>query len=178
MWKRGLLVGIGATLASILIVIAIVWPITTFLSYGLPPCESDSLLQLTSRIVLPLAFLVAARFLIQACRRNSWRDFAMGLIIATSFIFLTVLVYKFNDTKQGQCAKRNWNEASKYCDANVKYYRRSIDEYGYEVYTLHAPGAIDSSWYCLQDWKMRHDSVSLEIDESVYEAARAIHSTK
>lgn len=176
MWKRGLLVGIGATLASILIVIAIVWPLTIFLSYGLSPCESDGLLQLTSRIALPLAFLVAARLLIQACRRNSWRDFGMALVIAAAFIFLTALVYKFNDTNQRQCAKRNWSEAAKYCGANVKYYRQSIDEYGHEVYTLQAPGTTDHSWDCLQDWKRRHDSVSLEVDESVYEAARARHS--
>jgi hypothetical protein len=176
MWKRRLLIGIGATLASILIVIAVVWPLTIFLSYGLAPCQSDNLMQATSRIALPLALLAAARLLIQACRKNSWQDFGMALIIVAAFIFLSALAYKFNDRNQKLCAKRDWSEAAKYCEANVEYYRRSTDESGYEVYTLQAPGTTDDAWDCLQRWQTHNGTVSLEVDESVYEAARARHS--
>jgi len=176
MWKRGLLIGIGAPLASILIVIAVVWPLTIFLSYGLAPCQSDNLMQTISRIALPLAFLAAARLLIQACRKNSWQAFSVALVIVAAFISLTALAYRYNDRVQSQCTKRDWSEAAKYCKANVQYYRRSTDKYGFEVYTLQAPGTTDDAWRCLQRWKTHNGVVSLEVDESVYEAARASHS--
>lgn len=133
-------------------------------------------MQATSRIALPLAFLAAARSIIQACRKDSWQDFGIALVFVAAFIFLTALVYQFNDKKQSQCAKRDWDEAAAYCEANVQYYRRSMDEYGYEVYTLQTPGTTDDAWQCLQRWKTHNGTVSLEVDESVYEAARASHS--
>ncbi|WP_334184482.1 hypothetical protein [Novosphingobium sp.] len=148
---------------------------TIFLSYGLEPCQSDDLMQATSRIALPLAFLAAARLLIRACRKNSWQDFGIALAIVVAFIFLSALTYKLNESNQRLCAKRSWSEAAKYCEANMNYYRRSTDAYGYAVYTLQAPGTTDDAWDCLQRWKTHNGTVSLEIDESVHEAARAHH---
>lgn len=178
MWKRLLLVGAARIAAATLIIIACLWPLTIFFSYGREPCTDDSSLQIVSRIILPFAFAVAAWLLFRAASTSSWRAAGTSCTIVFVALLATWLASKHNDTIQKACSVRSWPEAVRDCQANPKHYRRSIGTTGYPIYTLIPPGITDDAWNCLMRWHHHNGSVSMEVDESVYEAYRRSLSKK
>jgi len=178
MWKRLLLVGAARIVAATLIIIACLWPITIFFSYGRAPCADDSSLQIVSRIILPLAFALAAWLLFRAASKSSWRAARTSCIMVFVVLLSTWLAFKHNDSIQKACSARSWPQAVKACHANPKHYRRSIGTSGYPIYTLIPPGITDDTWGCLMRWHDHNGLVSMEVDESVYETHRRNLSKK
>lgn len=160
MLKQVVLKGAALSIAPCLLIIAGLWPLSILVSYGMAPCENDDWLQIVSRIVLPVAFAVAAGLMIWAASKNIQRYFIAACAIATTALLTTWLAYQYNDHNQKLCAKRSLSEAVKACDVDPKYVRRGKDAYGNPTFTLVAPGDTYEAWSCLHNWSMYNRSVS------------------
>lgn len=160
MWKRFILNSASRTIALFLTMIAVLWPLTIILSYGLPPCESNGWLQVVSRIALPLAFAVAAWLMVRAANKSIWRDFFAACAIVLTALLTTWLTYWYDDHNQKACAKRSLSEAAKACKADPKYVKRSTDTHGNPTFTLVSPGNTDEVWQCLTNWSRHNGLVS------------------
>lgn len=146
--------------------------VTTFLRYGLPPCESDepvfwALFAFATSFFVGTAVMAVPR--LKAATR-------IALAIGTPAVMFAVLqlVIADNDARQAACAARSLPEAIAKCGAVPSHLRSGTSEGGYPTLTLVAPGTTDGAWDCLGDWARHADGApSLIVDESVYTAYRA-----
>lgn len=164
--------GAALTLAFILLFFAIVWPFTIFLSYAGPPCESDTSLQIISRILAPCASVAASLVAIRAHLVSSWKVFFISWAIVGIILLATAFAYRQNEEKQRLCEKRDWNEAATVCGLDQQFYRAEKSVSGNVVYKLVPPGKMDSGYLCIEQWSRHHGELSLIVDDRVYEYAR------
>lgn len=167
MLKQVVLKGAALSVAPCLVIIAGLWPLTIFLSYGMAPCENNGWLQIVSRIALPLAFVVAAWLMFRAANKNLWKYFLGACGIVFTALLTTWLAYKYDDRNQKLCTKRSLSEAAEACKVDPKYVRRGTDTYGNLTFTLVAPGDTYEAWSCLRHWSVYNGSVSPVVDRSV-----------
>ncbi|WP_232037344.1 hypothetical protein [Sphingobium amiense] len=164
--KRMVLKGAALSVAPCLIVIACLWPLGFFFSYSYAPCEDDGWLQIVSRIVMPLAFAVAAWLMSRAARKNLWRYFFFAAAVASAAFLTTWLAYQYNARSQKICAGRSLSEAVQACQADPKYVGRGTSPYGNPTFSLVSPGITDEARQCLQRWSYHNQSPSLVVDRS------------
>lgn len=74
--------------------------------------------------------------------------------------------------RERQCAERSLDEAMKACGAKSANYRLYKDHRGFSVLKVVAPGTTDHAWSCLGRWSDHNGTVSMQVDESVYQASR------
>jgi hypothetical protein len=141
--------------------------VTTFLGYGLPPCESEepvfwALFAFAASFFVGTAVMAVPR--LKAATR-------IALAIGTPAVMFAVLqlVIADNDARQATCAARSLPEAIAECGAIPSHLRSGTSEGGYPTLTLVAPGTTDRAWSCLGHWARHADGApSLLIDENVY----------
>jgi len=143
----------------------------TFLRYGLPPCESDEVV-FWSRLACSAGLFVGSALLFLS-RMSAGFRFAFAVAVPTLLFGLQNLVINHNMQRQAVCAARSLSEAMTVCGAEPTHFRRSITSQGFATLTLVAPGTTDRAWRCITDWTYHaYAAPSLEIDKSVYTAAR------
>lgn len=142
-------------------------------SFGMAPCESAGRLY---HILNGLeAILLVIGLFAQICvfRRPSLR-LLVGAIAAPALALLIQNAAIDHETsRQQKCKNRSLPQAMASCGANPAHYRRGTGRYGYVVLTLVAPGTTDAAWSCLNRWSDHNGSVSINVDESVYDHARS-----
>jgi hypothetical protein len=161
MLKRVVLKGAALSIAPCLALVACLWPLAIFISYGYPPCENNGWLHIVSRIIMPLACAVGAWLIIRAATKNIWKYFFVGCAVAFTTVLITWLAYLYDAANQKACVKRSLSEAIKACKVNPKYVRRSTDSYGNPTFTLASLGTTYEGRMCLTHWSVHKGSVSL-----------------
>lgn len=143
----------------------------TFLSFGMPPCESDEAV-FWSRVACAGGLFLAGALLFLPRRTSGFRC-AVAVGLPTVLFGAQYLAINYNVQQQAACAARSLPEAMAVCRSNTAHYRFSTTAEGFATLTLVAPGTTDRAWNCLTSWTFHAEAApSLKIDESVYAAAR------
>jgi hypothetical protein len=170
------LVPAGATILSIVLLLAgIVSPFFLFITFAPAPCTSLSVFYELARLAVPFSLLASAVLLYRLRYNPRARTFAVGLAISAVALGTYAFAARLDAGRQSACAKRSLTQARASCGVDAAHYRAGKDQYGNATLTLVAPGTTDGSWNCLSNWATHNGSVSLLIDESVYEEYRRTH---
>jgi len=141
--------------------------------FGLPPCESVDRLYHISNGLEATLLVVGLLLQIWVLRRPNLR-MLVGAIAAPALALLVQNAAIDHETsRQQECENRSPSQAMASCGANPAHYRLGTGRYGYDVLTLVAPGTTDAALQCLQHWSYHNLSVSIIVDESVYDHARS-----
>lgn len=143
----------------------------TFLSYGLPPCDSDAPV-FWARLGCSGGLIVGSMLLFLPRVSAKFR-FALTAGVPALLFGVQQFVIIDNVQRQAACAARSLTEAMTVCGAEQTHYRRGATSRGSATLTLVTPGTTDHAWNCLVRWSYHAQAApSLQIDESVYAAAR------
>lgn len=143
------------------------------------PCESaDRLYHLSNGLE---AVLLVVGLLLQICvlRRANLRLLVGALAVPIMALLVQDAAIDHENSRQQKCEMRTLPQAMTFCGANPAHYRREKKRFEYdisdefEVLTLVAPGTTDAAWQCLNNWSPYHGSVSINVDESVYDQPRS-----
>lgn len=143
-----------------------------FISLGLPPCSQPSTIHTILRWSVPISFVAAAGLIVRLMFKGGWRSTAFALFLPVITVAAYTASKPYEAVRQNRCSAQSMQQAMASCRAAASSYRLSKDQYGYDTLTLVAPGTTDAAWDCLWRWSLNKGSLSLEVDESVYEAAR------
>jgi hypothetical protein len=167
------LVPAGATVFSFLLLLAaLASPFFLFFTLGLPPCEDESVFYDLTRLAVPASLLASAVWLHRLKHAPRTPAFLVALAVPTVALGANAIAARLEIDRQAACEKRDLTQARVSCGANPAHYRAGKDQFGNATLTLVAPGTTDESWDCLWNWATHNGSVSLLVDESVYEQHR------
>lgn len=143
------------------------------------PCESaDRLYHLSNGLE---AVLLVVGLLLQICvlRRPNLRLLVGAVAVPIMALLVQDAAIDHENSRQQKCEMRTLPQAMAFCGADPAHYRREKKRFEYdvsyefEVLTLVAPGTTDAAWQCLNNWSAYHGSVSINVDESVYDQPRS-----
>lgn len=144
-----------------------------FFRLGLPPCAEESTAYLLSQLLVPVTCLISTVWLGVLVRwPNGWHMLIAPTLPAAALLIVWGLSV-LDARTQRRCEAQTLTQAKASCRINPAVYRDGRDHYGNATLTLTAPGTTDLAHYCLERWAMHNGAVSLIIDESVYQQARA-----
>lgn len=143
---------------------------------GMAPCDLPDSLTRTAHGLQAFLLAVGLWFQFRTYRHSSYASLAAVLLLPLIIWLVQNATNGREAQRQRQCASRTFEEAMKACGANPAFYRLEKSKYGTDVATLIAPGSTDKALSCLYRWEPYKDTISIEVDDSVYDAARRAHS--
>lgn len=144
---------------------------------GRPPCEHPDSLTRTAHGLQAILLTVGIWFQFRTYRHSSYASLVAVLLLPLIIWLIQDATNGREAQRQLQCAARTFEEATKVCGANPAFYRLGKSRHGTDVATLIAPGTTDQAWSCMDNWADYKDTFSIEIDDSVWRAARRAHAT-
>jgi hypothetical protein len=144
-------------------------------SFGRAPCEYRDDLTLGAHGVEAILLGIGIWLQIRVFRSPTYASLVAALLVA---LVAWLVQNAANDRvafRERQCAERTLEEAMKACSAKSANYRLYKDPRGFSVLRVVAPGTTDQAWSCLGRWSDHNGTVSMEVDESVYQAFRKSH---
>ena len=147
--------------------------------FGMPPCESaDKLYHISNGVEAILLFvgLLSQKWVL---RHPNLRLLAGAMAAPILALLVQNAAIEHENSRQQRCENRSLPQAMAICGANPAHYRRETKRFEYDVgyefdvLTLVAPGTTDAAWRCLNNWSAYHGSVSINVDESVYDQSRS-----
>ena len=161
----------GALILSSLAYAALVLAVT-FLSYGLPPCQSEEPV-FWMRLGLGALLFVGGMTVWRVWSVSTLTSLVIGAAMPALVFAAHGAIDDWSAARQASCASRTLSEAMDHCEADPSHFVKSRNAQGREVVSLIAPGRTDLAWRCLQRWAdYAEHPPKLSIDQSVYEAAR------
>jgi hypothetical protein len=176
MFQRLLIPALATALSLVLLLAGIASPFLLISLLGPPPCQDESWVYDVTRLAVPLSLIVSSIWLYRIRHRVPSLTFLFALALPVCAIGLNALAARSEVSRQAACARRGLQEAMVGCGADRSHYRQGVEGYGYKTLTLIAPGSTDDAWSCLWTWAIYNGSVSLKVDESVYEHYRRAHA--
>ena len=147
-------------------------------SFSTAPCEHPDGLDLAAH-GLQSALLAASIILqVRAFRKLTYASAILALLMPLAAWIVQQAAESRDTSRQRKCAARPLNDAMRACGADPTHYRRENGSYGSDILTLVAPGTTDRAWSCLARWSDHNGTVSITVDESVYQPYRATHSER
>jgi hypothetical protein len=141
--------------------------------FGMAPCEMSDRLYHISNGLEAILLVVGLLSQIWVLRRPNLRLLFGAMAAPVLALLIQNAAIDHETSRQQKCENRSLPQALASCGANPAHYRRGTDQYGYGVLTLIAPGTTDAAWRCLTQWSVYNGSVSVNVDESVYDRARS-----
>lgn len=142
--------------------------------FGMAPCETADKLYHISNGLEAILLVVGLLIQIQVLRSPNLRLFVGAMAAPVLALLVQNAAIDHENLRQQKCENRSLPEAMASCGANPAHYRLRTSRYGYDQLTLVAPGRTDAAWSCLQRWSHHNGSVSLNVDESVYNQRRSV----
>lgn len=176
MFKRIAVPAIATMLSFVLLFAVLASPFLLFFTLGPPPCQDETWFYEVTRLAVPAALLAGAVWMYRIRHRPNVLGFLAALAIPAIAVGLNAVASHSDAALQASCSKRGLHEAMATCGANPAHYREGRDQYGYAVLTLIASGNTDRAWNCLWTWSIHNGSVSMKVDENVYEHYRRTHA--
>lgn len=137
--------------------------------FGMAPCESADRLYHLSNSLEAILLGVGLLFQIWVWRRPNLRLLVGALAITILALLVQNTASDRETSRQQKCENRSLSQAMTSCGATPAHYRRRTDQYGNDLLTLVAPGTTDAAWSCLNRWSDHNGSVSIDVDETVYD---------
>jgi len=143
------------------------------------PCESADRLYHIANGIEAILLVVGLLLQIWVLRRPSLRLLVGAIAVPIVALLVQNAAIDHENLRQQKCEMRTLPQAMASCGANPAHYRRETKRFEYdvsyefEVLTLVAPGTTDAAWQCLKNWSAYHGSVSINVDESVYDQPRS-----
>ena len=141
--------------------------------FGMAPCASSDRLYHISNGLEAILLVVGLLSQIRVLRHPDLRLLVGAMAAPVLALLIQNAAIDHETLRQQNCETRSLPQAMASCGANPAHYRSGTDQYGYDVLTLVAPGRTDAVWRCLARWSDHNGSVSIDVDDSVYDQARS-----
>lgn len=150
-------------------------PVVLYFTLGPAPCRDESWFYDVTRLAVPLALMIGSILIYRTRHGSALPSVLAALAVPAVAIGLNAVAARAETVRQTECSKWDLQSAMAHCGAKAAHYRTSFDQHGNSSLTLVAPGTTDQVWNCLWNWQIHNGSVSMRIDERVYEHYRRVH---